>query len=165
MWIIFKFDKKKIQLLKEDFKKKLGDNCTFYSPKLLIQKYKKNKLINNEVKILGDYMFCFHKNFANQTVLNHLKFSVGLKYILDGFLNAQNDIEFFIKKCKKIENRNGYITETLYEINVNKEYKFTKGPFVEKIFKIIDLQKNKINILMGDLKTTVNRADILFKPI
>ena len=110
-------------------------------------------------------MFCFHKNFVNQTVLNHLKFSVGLKYILDGFLNAQNDIEFFVKKCKKIENRNGYITETLYEINVNKEYKFTKGPFVEKIFKIIDLQKNKINILMGGFKTTVNRADILFKPI
>ena len=40
MWTIIKIDEKKLPLLKEDFKKKLGNDCIFYSPKLLLQKYK-----------------------------------------------------------------------------------------------------------------------------
>ena len=33
------------------------------------------------------------------------------------------------------------------------------------IFKIIDLQKNKIQVLIGDLKTSINRKDFLFSPL
>ena len=39
------------------------------------------------------------------------------------------------------------------------------GPFTEKIFQIINLQKNKIRILMGNIKTTINNKDFLFSPI
>jgi hypothetical protein len=44
MWTIIKVDRKNLEFLKEEFKKKLGKNVIIYSPKLLIQKYKKNKL-------------------------------------------------------------------------------------------------------------------------
>ena len=45
----------------EDFKKNIGEDCVIYRPKILIKKYKNNKLINKELDILGDYAFCFHK--------------------------------------------------------------------------------------------------------
>ena len=63
MWAVIKFDKKNFHQLKEYFQKKIGKDCVIYRPKILIQKYKNNKLINKEVDILGDYLFCFHKNF------------------------------------------------------------------------------------------------------
>ena len=61
MWTVIKFEKKQINFLREDLTKKLGSNYKIYIPKIKIQKYKKNKLISKEVSVLGDYMFCFHK--------------------------------------------------------------------------------------------------------
>ena len=63
MWVIIKFDEKKISFLKEDFSKRLKGSFEIYRPKLLTQKYHKNKLINKELNLLGDYMFCFHEDF------------------------------------------------------------------------------------------------------
>ena len=46
MWTILKFDKKNPSLLKENLIKKLGKDLKLYHPKILVQKYKNNKLIN-----------------------------------------------------------------------------------------------------------------------
>ena len=164
MWSVIKFDKKSFHLLKNDLKKKIGEDCIFYRPKVLIQKYRNNKLIKKEIEIMGDYLFCFHKKFERKETIENLKFTRGLKYFLDGFLQFQEDILLFVQKCKKLEDVNGYVSENLYEININSNYIFTTGPFAEKIFKIISLQKNKINILMGNLKTTVSKKEFFFNP-
>ena len=58
MWSVIKFDKKNYHLFKEDLKKKIGNNCIIYRPKILIQKFKNNKLIKKEINLLGDYIFC-----------------------------------------------------------------------------------------------------------
>ena len=114
---------------------------------------------------MGDYLFCYHKNFSNLKQFSNLKFLRGLKYFLEGHTTAQLEIENFINYCKNLENEKGYISKNFFELNINSKYKFQTGPFAEKIFKIIDLQKNKINILMGNLKTKVNYKDFLFSPI
>ena len=165
MWTIIKFDRKNIGILKEDFKKKLGKDVTIYSPKLLIQKYKKNKSFNKEFNLLGDYLFCFHRDFKNSETLNLLKFTRGLKYFLGGFNESQDEIEKFIKKCKESENAKGYLTQNFFDICKNSNYKFTSGPFSEKIFKIINLQKNKINILLGNIRTTIKNEEFSFTPL
>ena len=165
MWAVIKFDKKNIYLLKEDFYEKIGKDCIIYRPKILIQKYKNNKLINKEFDILGDYLFCFHKDLGKKSTINQLKFSKGLKYFLDGFVEFQLDVKNFIEKCKNLEDSKGYISQNLFEININSNYKFSTGPFAEKIFKIINFQKNKINILTGNLKTTINKNEFLFNPV
>ena len=165
MWIIVKFDKKNLEFLKNDFKKKLGEDFTIYNPKLSIQKYKNNKLINKEFNLLGDYLFCFHKNFNKSEILNQLKFTRGLKYFLSGFKESQNEIKQFIQKCKNCENDKGYLSQNFFDLYINAKYKFTSGPFSEMIFKIIDLQKNKINILLGDIKTTIKKNEFIFSPI
>ena len=79
MWTVLKFDKKNLALLKQDLKKKLGEEYRIYIPKLRIQKFKNNKLINKDFNLLGDYLFCFHTNLEFEQNRNQLKFSKGLK--------------------------------------------------------------------------------------
>ena len=165
MWTIIKFDKNNYNFLKKDLKKKLGGDFKIYLPKLLIQKYRKNKLINRELMLLGDYLFCYHKKFENKNVLNSLKFTKGLKYFLNGFESCQKDIEHFLSRCKKSEDKSGYVSHDFYELCSNSNYKFTSGVFSETIFKIISLQKNKINILIGGIKTTISKKKFLAAPI
>ena len=164
MWAVIKFDKKNFHLFQADLSKKIGKDFIIYRPKVLIQKYKNNKLVNKEVDILGDYLFCFHKDLNNKSTINQLKFSKGTKYLLEGFKEFQTDIKTFIQKCKNLEDRKGYISQSLFDININSDYKFTTGPFTEQIFRIIEIQKNKVNIMLGKVKTTINHKDFLFSP-
>ena len=163
MWTIIKFDKKKINFLKKDFSKYLGDDVILYRPKLLIQKYIKNKLIGKEFELLGDYIFCFNKKFKNPDTIKNLKFCRGLKYFLNGFINSQDEIENFISKCKKSENKEGYISSNLINLSLEKKDKVITGPFSEKIFQIIKFQKNKIDIFLGNIRTSINSDNYLFR--
>ena len=165
MWTVLKFDKKKLHFLKEDLTQKLGKDFILYNPKIKIQKFKKNKLTDIEFDILGNYIFCFHKNFNKENIFNNLRFCRGLKYFLNGQYESQLEIKKFIEKCKSLEDKRGYISKTLFELIINSSYEFSSGPFSEKIFKIINLQKNKIDILMGNIKTTINKQKFLFKPV
>ena len=165
MWTVLKFDKKKLNFLKEDLTQKLGKDFILYNPKIKIQKFKKNKLIDIEFDILGNYIFCFHKNFNKENIFNNLQFCRGLKYFLRGQYESQLEIKKFIEKCKSLEDKRGYISKTLFKLIINSNYEFSSGPFAEKIFKIINLQKNKIDILMGNIKTTINKQKFLFKPV
>ena len=164
MWTIIKFDKNKLDFLKKDLEKKLGKDFIIYKPKLLIQKYKKNKSTSREVNLLGDYLFCFHNNFKNPETINRLKFTKGLKYFLNGFIKSQKEINKFIQKCKGSENNKGYLSSDFFETHLNKEYTFHEGPFIGMIFKILQLQKNKINIMLGNKRTTIVKNQFLYSP-
>ena len=88
MWIVIKFDKKKLDYLKKDFKKKFSKELNYYIPKIIIQKYQKNALVKKEQNLLDDYMFCYHEDFKKTGSLNKLKFLRGLKYFLEGFYQS-----------------------------------------------------------------------------
>ncbi len=163
MWTVVKYDKKKLNIFIKDLKKKLNDDVLVYSPKIKIQKYKKRKLISEELDILGDYIFCFNSKFENQKIVNELKFTKGLKYFLNGFYKSQDEIVNFIKKCKKFENKQGFLSSDFFDIECNKKYKFNSGPLLNLIFQMIEIQKNKFKILMGNKVTTIKK-DILFAP-
>ena len=164
MWTILKFNKKEYYFLKKDFKEKLGHDIILYAPKILIEKKNQNKVFKKEFYILGDYIFLYHKKI-NQITLNDLKFSRGLKYFLEGFQSSQNEIETFINKCKSLENEKGFVSQNLFEIIKNERYKFLTGPFTSEIFKILEIQKNKINILIGNFNTYIKKKDYLFFPV
>mgnify|MGYP001266557661 CR=1 FL=1 len=164
MWTVLKFDKKNLSVLKEDLKSKLGNDFEIYIPKLRIQKYQNKKLISKELNLLGDYLFCFHKSLEHKKTVNSLMFIRGLKYFLDGFAESQKDIEKFIKKCKDSESEEGFLSRNFFDLDINKKYRFSSGPFADKIFKIINLQRNRIGILMGNIKTTIKKKEFLFTP-
>jgi len=164
MWTIIKFEKKKINLLKEDLKKKVGCNYKIYIPKLLVEKLSKNKLIKKEINLLGDYLFCFNKKFKNKNSLSQLNNLRGVKFYLSGFVESQKEISSFINKCKNSENDRGYLSFDFFDIKQKLSYKLCTGPFSDQIFKFINLEKNKIKILMGNFKTTIDKKNLLFKP-
>ena len=107
MWTIIKYDTKFIEILKKELKNKIDSDIKFYNPKISVQKFKKNKLIYKEYDLLGDYLFCYHKNFKqNKNIVNY-KYIRGLKYFLEGYKLAQSEIETFIYNCKINEDEKG----------------------------------------------------------
>lgn len=165
MWVIIKFNKKKLSFLKFDLEKKLGTNCKFYIPKILIKRFAKEKLEKKEFNLLGDYLFCFNERFDETKNIETINYSRGLKFILQGFKQSQDEITAFIEKCKISEDLNGYISEQFYDLKINSNYKFISGPFTNFIFKILQLQKNKIRLLLGKFETTIKTEDFSFQPI
>jgi len=161
MWAIIKVDLKKLSLFNEDLKKKLGSEFKIYVPKIKIQMYKKNKLINKNIPLLGNYVFFFHKEFNNLKIIDSLKFTRGLKYFLNGCHFSQNEIKAFINKCQSLENKKGYIAQNFLNLNLNSFYSFKSGLFTNKIFELIELQKNKIKILINGVKIQTNNKDFL----
>ncbi len=163
MWTIIKTDKKNIELMKQDFLKKLGPETIFYRPRLIIKKpFNKNKKI---FYLLSDYVFCFNKLFCDESVINSLKYSKGLKYFINGFKENQNQIKKFIDNCKNSENNEGSIMPKFFKINTNSKFKFLNGPFKNFIFSIMEIQKNKFKVLIGNFETEVNKDSALFKPV
>ena len=106
---------------------------------------------------MGDYLFCFHKDFNQNSVLESLKFCRGVKYFINGHIETQNEIKNFIEKCKKNENEKGYISNDFFELLENTHYKFVSGPFTSKIFKILEINKFKLKIALGNVKTTIDK--------
>tara|TARA_Y100000590_G_scaffold299675_1_gene337925 strand:- start:10072 stop:10566 length:495 start_codon:yes stop_codon:yes gene_type:complete len=164
MWIVAKYDKKKANFFLDDLKKKLKDKVVIYNPKVKIEKFYKKKLISKEFNILGDYIFCFNPKFANQKILDNLQFTKGLKYFLSGFYKSQKEIKDFIKKCKKSENENGFISADFFDIELNKKYKFNNGPLLNLIFQVVEIQKTKFKVIMGDKIATIEKG-FLFSPL
>ena len=83
---------------------------------------------------------------------------------MEGFTESQKDIEKFIIKCKGSENQEGFLSRNFFDLELNKKYKFSSGPFSDRIFQIINLQRNRIKILMGNIKTTIKKKEFLFTP-
>ena len=164
MWIVAKYDKKKANFFLEDLKKKLKDKVVIYNPKVKIEKFYKKKLISKEFNILGDYIFCFNPKLANQKILDNLQFTKGLKYFLSGFYKSQKEIKDFIKKCKKSENENGFISADFFDIELNKKYYFNSGPLLNLIFQVVEIQKTIFKIIMGDKTATIEKG-FLFSPL
>lgn len=88
-----------------------------------------------------------------------------MKSILNGHKLFQSEIMRFITKCKKAENKDGYLRFNFYQLDLKKSYKFISGPFIDKIFKIIEVQQSKIDILIGNIKTSFKKDNYLIKPI
>ena len=143
---------------KEELKKKLN-KFQVYNPKILVQI--NNKKTNQSISLLGDYIFCFHEDFKNNKIIDHLKFTKGIKYFLNGHSESQEEIRKFIDKCKKLENDKGFISNSLFDLNLKSFYKFKSGLLANKIFQLIEIQKNKIKVLVNGIKITENKRFLI----
>ena len=165
MWAVLKINKKNLSLLKNDFKKKLGDDVKFYVPKLQLKKFLNKKIHIKEISLLGDYLLCFHRDFSKNSVITSLRYCKGLKYFLTDFLGSQNEIQKFINKCKENENEYGFIKPSFFDYKINGNFEFISGPFTNMIFKILNENKFSIKALIGNYKFTVSKEENLFRPV
>ena len=166
MWMVAKIKKKELHLFKEELIKKFGPEIKFYSPKIQYQKCIKNKIKKIDQFILGNYVFCYHEKLKQTKTMNEIKFLKGLEYFLQGYCENQNEIINFINYCKSFENKDGYLTQGFFKTMILRKAQFVSGPFVDMVFEIIEKQKNKLKILVGNIVTTIpNKTNYLYRPL
>lgn len=165
MWLVIKYKKKEINYLKKEIISKIGHDVKFYNPTINFQYIQKNKTKNLHKSLLGDYFFCHHKKFKENKFLNLIMYSKGLKYCLKEYLQSQNEINFFIDKCIKHENENGFISQDFFDLNNNKKFKFCSGPFANFIFDLVRKENNNLKCLIKDFKLTITGKQNLFYPV
>ena len=96
----------------------------------------------------------------------NFKFEKGLEYFLSGYNSNQTEIEKFIEFCKTFENKEGYLTQAFFKNMIAKKAIFTSGPFTNMMFEILEKQKNKLKILVGNIVTTISdKNSYLYRPI
>ena len=166
MWVVAKIKRKELHIFKKKLSEKLKGEVQFYYPKIQLQRYLKNKIKKSENLILENYIFCHNKNFNRIDAFTNIKFLKGLSYFLGGHLENQEQINSFIEYCKSFENKEGYLTQGFFKETIIRKAKFVSGPFTNMMFEIIEKQKNKLKILVGNVVTTISdKKNYLYRPI
>ena len=166
MWLVAKIKKKELHLFKQELTKKFGSEIKFYNPKIQYQKSIKNKIKRIEKFILENYIFCYHEKLDQTKVMGKVRFLKGLEYFLQGHYQNQKEILKFINHCKTFENKNGYLSQAFFKTMITGKAQFVTGPFTNMVFEILEKQKNKLTILVGNIVTTIpNKANYLYRPI
>ncbi len=155
MWAILKYKKNELNYLKNQLKLKLGDLPIIFIPKIRYQVLTNNKIKLSEKDILEDYLICYHKEFKNKNLFNILKNIKGLKYFLNEFQNNQKEIIKFVNYCKNNQDEDGYIKQSFFDFSNKTKGIFLTGPFANIIFSIIENQKKKLKVIVGNITTTV----------
>ena len=153
-------------IFKKNLIDKFGCQTKFYSPKIQYQRYTRNKLQRFEKLILENYIFCYHQKFNEKKSICEARFIKGLEYFLNGYYQNQNEIIEFIRYCKCSENSNGYLTQAFFKTIITKKAKFISGPFTNMMFEIVNKQKNKLKIIVGNVVTTISdNSNYLYRPV
>lgn len=162
MWAIAKIKNNNKYIFENEMRKKLGKEVKIYQPIIKIEKYSKNKLKKYQLPLVDNYVFCYSPYFENSNFIKKLTFIKGLNNFLDGYLNSQAELKNFINNCKKNEDSEGFITSNFFKSKVINRAKFMSGPFTNMFFNILTKQKNKFEVLMGNLKVSVSNKEIIY---
>ena len=166
MWIVVKYKRNELNLLKKNLTSALKEKILFYNPKIKYQKIISGKIKTCEKFILENYLICYHPKFECSKTLSKLRYTKGLSFFLNGFKSNQNEIENFVVNCKKFENKEGFMSQNFFHHENFHKGKFISGPFTDLIFRVISKQGNKLKVLIGDIKTTIYKnSSIIYRPI
>ena len=153
MWLVVSI--KNLNIFKEDLKKTYPD-IDVYFPKILTKNKKKIK------NLLGDYFFCYCPKFLKYEKLFYkMNFIKGLKKIIFSDKSCQYEITRFIDYCKSHEDKRGIIKNSFLKNNLGTKGAFLSGPLANYFFDIIQREKNKIKILVGDKKISISDNETL----
>tara|TARA_B100001123_G_C15319876_1_gene1027518 strand:+ start:1004 stop:1492 length:489 start_codon:yes stop_codon:yes gene_type:complete len=153
MWVVAKIKSDQCFIFKQELRSKFGDQVEYYEPKIYHQK----KSFDNEKKILGNYIFCFHEKFKDNKYLIESRYTKGLKYFLNGCKNSQKEIVDFINFCKKNQNHRGHLTQSFFQHINLKKAQFINGPLANIVFEIVSNQKKYLNVILGKRKIKIEK--------
>jgi len=166
MWLVAKFKKNELTILKNNLKEKLKSNLIFYQPKFLKETFKNDKKILREIPLIGNYVFVFHSNFSQKNFINFLSSTRGLEYFLERSILSQKQISEFVTLCKSFEDNGGNIKPNFFKNLLNYKAKFLSGPFVNKIFEVIEKKENHMRIILNDFEMKLSdKAKYLYRPV
>ena len=163
MWTIIKYKKKQRNIMINNLKKIMGeDKLLFYSPKIIYERKIKSKVKKVIKPILGNYLFCFNKNFSDKKFSLKLKYTKGLDYFLDGYIQSQSNISEFIMFCKNYENDEGSLSQSFFSVFEKNKAKFINGPLSNVIFEIIEKKKKITKGSLGSMTVIIKNNSNLF---
>jgi len=166
MWLVAKIKFNERAIFKKELSNAVNGDIVFYDPKIIQQKIIKNKIKIYNKPLLDSYVFCHNKNFNNTNLIRQLSNTKGLNFFLVGCIFNQKEITNFIEHCKKHENVDGYIKSTFFKAIIIKRAKFLSGPFVNMFFNVIEKQKKKMKIIIGNIVTTIpDSKNYLYLPV
>jgi len=165
MWTVVKIKKNyNVKNFKSNLKNLFLVCPEIYSPKILQQEVRGNKFYKKSNYILGNYLLIFHEKLKDKFFYNRLSFVKGVDVVLKGFELSQKEIKYFVDKCKKNENKNGYLIQDFFINNLNDKIRFCSGPFVNFAINLIEVQKSKVSVLAGKYKILVNKKNNYLVP-
>ncbi len=161
MWIVAKYERKNYSSFIQNLNKVLEGDLEIYNPMIKVKNNFNLKSSEKNINLLGDYVFCYSRKFRYKNFLTYNQYIKGLKYFLNGFSGCQKDITNFINKCRSCENKDGSISINFFELKINKKYKFNSGPLLNLIFELLEVQKKKLKILVGNKITKVDKRFLI----
>mgnify|MGYP001169760903 FL=1 len=166
MWIVAKINHLETETFKSQLKKRLGLDIKFYNPLICIKKVHKQKLKNQSRPILNNYIFCYHQKFDDESAINQISNIRGLNYFLKSYKLNQKEIETFINNCKSFEDKEGFISPAFFKDLLSNKAKFISGPFTNLFFDIIEKQKGKMKIMLGNFAIAISdKSKYLYQPV
>tara|TARA_B100001989_G_C24482419_1_gene435164 strand:- start:516 stop:989 length:474 start_codon:yes stop_codon:yes gene_type:complete len=156
MWIVAKIKNNNFNIFSQNLSEKLK-GVSFYFPKI------KEKDLNKN--LLGNYVFCNHKLFSDRNFKLSLNYTKGLEYFLNYDFTNQKEIIKFISYCKYHEDQNGFIKNSFFKEKLIKNGKFICGPFINNLFKVLKIEKNKLFVQIGNLRVNISDNEkALYQP-
>lgn len=151
MWTVLKLNKiSNLNMTLSSLRLFFGTMPEVCLPKIKSKKKIANKLFDKDVYILDKYLIIYHNKLNDSFTVNKLNYINGVDYCLNGFESCQKNISDFVIKCKKNQSTDGYINSDFFNLETGMSVKFSKGPFINFVSKIIEIQKNKFKILAGN---------------
>ena len=141
MWTVLKLNKiSNLNMTLSSLRLFFGTMPEVCLPKIKLKKIA-NKLFDKDVYILDKYLIIYHNKLNDSFTVNKLNYINGVDYCLNGFESCQKNISDFVIKCKKNQSTDGYINSDFFNLETGMSVKFSKGPFINFVSKIIEIQK------------------------
>ena len=107
-----------------------------------------------------------NSNFSQKNVINFLSSTKGLEYFLEGSFLGQSQIDKFITLCKSFEDKKGHVQPSFFKNFLNYKARFLSGPFVDKVFEVIEKKENYIKIILNNFEIKLSdKSKYLYRPV
>ena len=154
MWVVAKIKTNHEKIFFNELKILTNNNFKFYYPKIKILEHSRKFKFKN---ILGNYVFCYSKNFKIKNFQLNSKFLKGLQHFIFGSEKDSFEIENFVNFCKKNENEDGLIANNFFFKLINEKTKIISGPLKNIFLDIKKIYKNKIFARSGNYKIIITK--------
>ena len=159
MWVVLKIKKySELNIIRKSLTDLFGSSPKLCNPKVKTSTCSKKNNIKDTF-LLEKYILIHHNKLSNQFYLNKMRYMRGIDYCLQGFKGCQNEIYKFVQKCEKNQDNSGYVSSDFFNLSKGMDVRFSKGPFENFVSKIVEIQKKKLKMLVGNYSIYLEKKE------
>ena len=159
MWVVLKIKKySELNIIIKSLTDLFGSSPKLCNPKVKTSTRIKKNIIK-DIFLLEKYILIHHYKLSNQFYLNKIRYMRGIDYCLQGFKSCQNEIYKFVQRCEKYQDNLGYVNSDFFNLSEGMDIRFSKGPFVNFVSKIVEIQKKKLKMLVGNYSIYLEKKE------